>query len=114
MSSDTPAAPKEASPALENDFASRLTFPDKKDGDAPSEEKGSELADAQTDGPFNAPGGHLMAEPEHDVHVTLANMQEDPNNPLYSVKSFNELNLYVYDESAYARYFIVQSHPSSN
>ncbi|RKP28133.1 DEAD-domain-containing protein [Syncephalis pseudoplumigaleata] len=31
----------------------------------------------------------------YEVEVTLADKQADPNSPLYSVKSFEELNLYV-------------------
>jgi ATP-dependent RNA helicase DDX19/DBP5 len=30
---------------------------------------------------------------EKDVQVTLADLQADPNNPLYSAKTFEELNL---------------------
>ncbi|EPQ31095.1 uncharacterized protein PFL1_01284 [Pseudozyma flocculosa PF-1] len=35
-----------------------------------------------------------LHEPEHDVQVTLADQQADPNSPLYSVKSFEELGLH--------------------
>lgn len=31
----------------------------------------------------------------YDVAVKLADLQADPNNPLYSVKSFDDLGLYV-------------------
>jgi ATP-dependent RNA helicase DDX19/DBP5 len=51
------------------------------------------LAEAQNDGAFSAPGGTIMPEPEFDVNVTLADIQADPNNPLYSIKSFNDLDL---------------------
>jgi ATP-dependent RNA helicase DDX19/DBP5 len=34
-----------------------------------------------------------LSEPEYDVEVTLADMQADPNNPLFSVKDFKDLNL---------------------
>jgi ATP-dependent RNA helicase DDX19/DBP5 len=37
--------------------------------------------------------GSGLAEPEYDVEVTLADMQGDPSNPLYSVKDFKDLNL---------------------
>lgn len=34
-----------------------------------------------------------LLEPEFDVNVKLNDLQGDPNNPLYSVKDFTELNL---------------------
>jgi ATP-dependent RNA helicase DDX19/DBP5 len=37
--------------------------------------------------------GSGLAEPEYDVEVTLADMQADPSNPLYSVKDFKDLSL---------------------
>lgn len=40
-------------------------------------------------------GSPGLDEPEFDVNVKLADLQDDPNNPLYSVKSFDELNLYA-------------------
>lgn len=54
----------------------------------------ADIEKAQVDG-----AGHFMAgskglnEPEFDVNVKLADLQEDPNNPLYSVKKFEELSL---------------------
>ncbi|KAF2087440.1 P-loop containing nucleoside triphosphate hydrolase protein [Saccharata proteae CBS 121410] len=49
---------------------------------------------AQNDGaaPGQA-GSSSLQEPEYDVEVKLADLQADPNNPLYSAKSFEELNL---------------------
>ncbi len=47
----------------------------------------------QSDGattPFN---GSVLEEPQFDVQVKLADLQADPNNPLYSVSTFEELNL---------------------
>src|SRR5262249_53711285 len=38
-------------------------------------------------------GGSALHEPDYEVQVKLADMQADPNNPLYSAKSFEELNL---------------------
>src|ERR1051326_5841159 len=91
--------PEESQAGLEKDFSSRLSFPEKDqkdETDKPATEEGaSGVGDAQADGPFNAPGGHIMPEPEYDVQVTLADMQADPDNPLFSVKSFNQLDLYV-------------------
>jgi ATP-dependent RNA helicase DDX19/DBP5 len=45
------------------------------------------------DGAGTLQAGSGLEEPEYDVNVTLADLQADPNNPLYSVKSFQELNL---------------------
>ena len=49
----------------------------------------------QTDGAGEPLGGSGLQEPEYDVDVKLSDMQMDPNNPLYSVKSFEDLGLYV-------------------
>src|ERR1700753_1266866 len=35
--------------------------------------------------------GNGLSEPEYDVEVTLADLQADPSNPLYSVKDFKDL-----------------------
>lgn len=51
---------------------------------------------AQKDGATQFTGGSEgLDEPEFDVNVKLADLQDDPNNPLYSVKTFAELNLFV-------------------
>lgn len=57
--------------------------------------KGSSLEDAQKDGATTWMMGSQLDEPEFDVNVKLADLQDDPNNPLYSVKSFEDLNLFV-------------------
>lgn len=81
---------KDAAPSLE----SRMTFPDK-NGDA-SEPK-TDLEEAQVDGATAPRGGaDGLREPEYDVEVKLSDMQQDPNNPLFSAKTFEELNLCVY------------------
>ena len=38
-------------------------------------------------------GSQGLDEPEFNVNVKLADLQEDPNNPLYSVTAFSDLNL---------------------
>lgn len=48
-----------------------------------------------TDGASETLNGSKLQEPEYDVEVKLSDLQADPNNPLYSVKSFDELGLYV-------------------
>lgn len=49
----------------------------------------------QTDGAPSAMGGTDLHEPEYKVEVKLSDLQADPNNPLYSVKTFEELGLWV-------------------
>ena len=46
---------------------------------------------AQLDGATEYNSGSAMVEPEYDVEVKLVNQ----DNPLYSIKSFEELGLYV-------------------
>ena len=56
----------------------------------------SSLGMAQNDGATTwMNGSQGLDEPEFDVNVKLADLQDDPNNPLYSVKTFEELNLCV-------------------
>lgn len=50
---------------------------------------------ANKDGASEGLGGSNLQEPEYDVEVKLSDLQADPNNPLFSVKSFQELGLYV-------------------
>jgi len=38
-------------------------------------------------------GSGGLEEPEYEVEVQLADLQADPNNPLYSVKEFKDLQL---------------------
>lgn len=63
--------------------------------DSTSEKKDESSADmAQLDGASTWQNGSAgLDEPEFDVNVKLADLQEDPNNPLYSAKSFDQLNL---------------------
>lgn len=63
---------------------------------APTQVKEAEndLAAAQIDGAGEFANGTAgVYEPSYDVDVKLNDIQADPNNPLYSVKSFEELNL---------------------
>jgi ATP-dependent RNA helicase DDX19/DBP5 len=129
--SSADSKPTGAEPDLSKSLADRLTFPDSKsksNGDAPSKfnwadevttpvdenkkptpptssaekkEDTSSLTMAQTDGANVWISGSSLAEPEFDVNVKLADLQADPNNPLYSVKSFQDLNLYVLHHSIY-------------
>ena len=47
----------------------------------------------QVDGAGEMQNGSSLLEPEFDVNVKLNDLQSDPNNPLYSVKDFTQLNL---------------------
>ncbi len=60
----------------------------------PTTTKDKQPSIPQMDGatePFN---GSQLHEPDYFVELKLADMQADPNNPLYSIKSFEELGLY--------------------
>ena len=90
-------------------WADEVTTPvqEKPEQNIESSESKSELSKAQTDGPADSSlemaqgdgattwlnGSQGLDEPEFDVNVKLADLQEDPNNPLYSAKSFDQLNL---------------------
>ncbi|KXT03918.1 hypothetical protein AC578_9255 [Pseudocercospora eumusae] len=61
---------------------------------AKSDEKTDDMSKSQIDGAHTwLHGSRGLDEPEFDVDVKLADLQGDPNNPLYSIKSFDELNL---------------------
>jgi ATP-dependent RNA helicase DDX19/DBP5 len=47
--------------------------------------------DGNFDGATLEQNGSMLQEPEFDVEVKLSDLQADPNNPLYSVKTFEEL-----------------------
>lgn len=67
---------------------------DTKTSQGPSTAAGEDsVSMAQTDGANPWMGGSSLEEPEFDVNVKLADLQADPNNPLYSVKSFDDLEL---------------------
>jgi ATP-dependent RNA helicase DDX19/DBP5 len=57
----------------------------------PSAAEGSSLGKAQVDGAAPQQGGSSLQEPEYEVEVKLSDIQADPNNPLYSVTSFEQL-----------------------
>jgi ATP-dependent RNA helicase DDX19/DBP5 len=84
------------------DWADEVTTPVQEkdpDGKAATESTGekkdeSSAGMAQLDGATTWQNGSPgLDEPEFDVNVKLADLQEDPNNPLYSAKSFDQLNL---------------------
>jgi ATP-dependent RNA helicase DDX19/DBP5 len=71
------------------------TEPTKEPTKEPVEEKteDSAVTQAQVDGSGEPANGSPLTEVEYKVEVKLADMQADPNNPLYSAKSFEELKL---------------------
>lgn len=66
---------------------------DQKSESKPESQPESSLAAAQTDGAPQQQAGSQLQEPEYDVEVQLADMQSDPNNPLFSAKEFSDLGL---------------------
>ncbi|KIV83097.1 hypothetical protein PV11_05152 [Exophiala sideris] len=83
--SGTSWADEVSSPATEEPpSASNLNATPAEDASAPV---------AQVDGATEPFGGSQLQEPEYDVNVKLADMQADPNNPLFSATSFEQLGL---------------------
>ena len=61
---------------------------------AGAEKEMDDAAKAQSDGASGNMGGSMgIVEPNYDVEVSLRHLQADPNDPLYSAKSFEELGL---------------------
>ncbi|KIX05134.1 uncharacterized protein Z518_06006 [Rhinocladiella mackenziei CBS 650.93] len=100
-------------PAASGSLADRISKPDAQSGplwtdEATSPAAGKTNAMANTDGKKSADstepasqvdgatepfGGSELQEPAYDVEIKLADMQADPNNPLYSATSFEQLGL---------------------
>ncbi|KAL8778645.1 MAG: hypothetical protein Q9213_007335 [Squamulea squamosa] len=55
----------------------------------------SSLEKAQLDGAteYQAGSGNFLDEPSYDVNIKLSDVQADPNNPLYSLKNFEDLGV---------------------
>ena len=91
MASDAPAQ----APAGAGSLESRITMPSKDQiPEASSAAANEGDANVQVDGGIPSGDGPNLREPEWDVEVKLADLQADPNNPLFSAKSFEELQLY--------------------
>ncbi|KAF2822113.1 P-loop containing nucleoside triphosphate hydrolase protein [Ophiobolus disseminans] len=84
-STPPPAEPAVKEPAIAEPVAKEPAASE------PAEE--STLTEAQADGSGEPAKGGPLAETEYKVEVKLADMQADPDNPLYSAKSFEELDL---------------------
>lgn len=54
----------------------------------------SELSKAQTDGgTFQQNGSSGIFDPNYEVNVKLSDLQANPDDPLFSIKTFEELGL---------------------
>ncbi|PGG97791.1 ATP-dependent RNA helicase DBP5 [Helicocarpus griseus UAMH5409] len=69
------------------------TKPETKQEDSGAAKEPS-VADAQTGGATKGYNGSQLQEPDYSVNVKLSDLQADPNNPLYSIKSFDDLGLH--------------------
>lgn len=74
-----------------SDLASRITKPDAAPAAADSEAKPAQTAPA-ADNPADGAGPGLV-ESNYDVEVKLSDLQNDAQNPLYSVSAFEDLGL---------------------
>ncbi|KAL3460804.1 P-loop containing nucleoside triphosphate hydrolase protein [Aspergillus heterothallicus] len=81
MASDAPSG---------GSLADRVSKPDET---KPAETPESTTDNGQTDGAAEQMGGSDLHEPEYTVEVKLSDLQADPNNPLFSVKNFEDLGL---------------------
>ncbi|EOA90410.1 uncharacterized protein SETTUDRAFT_167277 [Exserohilum turcica Et28A] len=61
--------------------------------ETPAPEPQDSLENAQVDGSGEQGNGSALADAKFNVEVKLADLQADPNNPLFSVKSFEDLQL---------------------
>lgn len=99
LSNSSKQAPSPISPSAPKSWADEATSAAEASSAPPSvkanaEKEMNDLAKAQTDGaaePLNGNAG--VIEPSYDVDVKLSDMQANPNDPLYSAKSFEELGL---------------------
>lgn len=93
MSSDSAAPPSLADRITKEEprsWADEVNSPSTEDPPAPAPQNGTI---SQTDGSGEPFGGSQLHEPDYEVKVKLADLQEDPNNPLYSAKTFEQLQL---------------------
>lgn len=58
-----------------------------------SAETANDPSQSGGDGATSELHGSELQEPDYTVEVKLSDLQADPNNPLYSVKSFDDLGL---------------------
>ena len=85
---NSPTAHNTLAPAEAASTAASTELPSSTTAEEPKEPNISQM-DGATE-PFF---GSQLQEPDYTVDVKLADLQADPNNPLYSIKSFEELGL---------------------
>ncbi|PYI05357.1 DEAD-domain-containing protein [Aspergillus sclerotiicarbonarius CBS 121057] len=75
-------------------LADRISKPEESiPTEAPEQTAEQVVENDQTDGAPAALGGSDLQEPDYTVEVKLSDLQADPNNPLFSVKNFEDLGL---------------------
>jgi len=74
------------------------------DGDDKKDEgKGKQIEEEKAEPEKETKEGETnLIQSRYEVAVKLQDLQADPNSPLYSVKSFDELGLYFLPRYAYA------------
>ncbi|KAL1968414.1 hypothetical protein VTN77DRAFT_1943 [Rasamsonia byssochlamydoides] len=87
MTSEEPTQTPGAGAPLED----RITKPDATTSAPEQNEQPKDTS--EKDGAPEALGGSNLQESDYTVEVKLSDLQADPNNPLYSVSSFEELGL---------------------
>ncbi|KAF1831155.1 ATP-dependent RNA helicase-like protein dbp5 [Decorospora gaudefroyi] len=87
----TEATPAQETPAQETPAAG--TPAQEMPHETSAEKTHDPLEEAQVDGAGPPGNGAPLADTQFKVEVKLADLQADPNNPLFSVKSFEELQL---------------------
>ena len=92
-STEEPKTTSWADATEEEATAKKAPAEDSTESPAEAPTKESSLAQAQVDGSGPPGNGSKMVETEFNVEVKLADMQADPNNPLFSAKTFEELKL---------------------
>lgn len=96
---ESKTTPPAEAPAEETSATTTAAAPAEAPAETPAETttetsaEESSLAQAQVDGSGPPGNGSNMVETEFNVEVKLADMQADPNNPLFSAKTFEELKL---------------------
>lgn len=85
----TTSAPKDAGAATSSTVATAATA---SSAEAGSSKSGGETATAGPVAGVEEDEGNLIKS-TYEVAVTLADQQADPNSPLYSVKSFDQLGI---------------------
>ena len=62
-------------------------------GETQAPESQASVEQSQVDGSGPEGNGSALADTKFNVEVKLADLQADPNNPLFSAKSFEDLQL---------------------